>query len=65
MSIPKNEEARWGTYHSAGGVKADAGDNDYESDDHCKILHKKKKDEWDGDGEITIVQGVYFKEMNI
>ena len=65
MCIREDDEGRWGTYHGAGCVKTYAGDNDYKSDDHGEILQEKKNDKWDGDGEIAIVEGMYFKEMNI
>jgi hypothetical protein len=65
MAIPKNDEARRGTYHGAGGVKMYPGDNEYEGDNHGEILHEEKNDEWHSDVEIAIVEGVYLRGMNI
>jgi hypothetical protein len=65
MAIRKNEEARRGTNHGAGGVKTNPGNNSYESGNHGNILQDEKNDEWHGDAKIAIVKGMHLREMNI
>src|SRR5258708_36853497 len=64
MGIRKDDEARWGTNHGAGGVKTYTGDNNYESDKHGEILEKEKNKKWDGDIATAIVKRMYSKEVN-
>jgi hypothetical protein len=65
MAIPKNDEARRGTYHGAGGIKTHTGDDEYKGDNHGEILQEEKNDERDSDIEIAIVECMHLREMNI
>jgi len=64
MAIREDDEAGRGTNHSAGGIKTYTGDNEYEGDHHGDILQEEKNDKWHGDVAITLIERVYWREVN-
>jgi hypothetical protein len=62
MTIPEDDEARWGTNHGACGIKLYTRDDEYKGEHHGEILQEEKNDKGHGDIAIAIVEGMYLRE---